>query len=87
MIKMNFLLALYWKKRLQISIWKKKHFFSFLKVNNIAISLPVVDRAEIFSTSGVLDLAGNAKVSFLAKKSKNKQFTSFAVSKNTSLNA
>lgn len=26
----------------------------------------VVDRAEIFSTSGVLDLAGNAKVSFLA---------------------
>ena len=32
--------------------------------------------AGIFSTSGVLDSAGNAKVSFLAKKSENKQFTS-----------
>lgn len=32
--------------------------------------------AGIFSTSGVLDSAGNAKVSFLAKKSDNKQFTS-----------
>lgn len=32
--------------------------------------------AGIFSTSGVLDSAGNANVSFLAKKSENKQFAS-----------
>lgn len=46
----------------------------------MGISLPVMGCAGIFSTFGVLDSAGNAKVSFLAKKKKkkleNKQFTS-----------
>lgn len=47
-------------------------------MNNMGISLPVMGCAGIFSTFGVLDSAGNAKVSFLAKKKKKvrEQFTS-----------
>lgn len=41
-------------------------------MNNMGISLPVMGCAGIFSTFGVLDSAGNAKVSFLAKKKKKK---------------
>lgn len=52
-----------------------KNIYS-LKTNNIGISLPVMGCAGSFSTSGVLDSAGNANVSFLAIKSENKQFTS-----------
>ena len=70
MIKMNFLLALHCKKNtgLSISYYLKKHIIYFLKVNNVGLSLPVTGCAGIFSTSGVLDSAGSAKVSFLAKK-------------------
>ena len=67
------------KKKIQayqsLNIWKNI-LCIFSKLINIEISLPVMGSAGIFSTSGVLDSAGNAKVSFLAKKSENKQFTS-----------
>lgn len=67
------------KKKIQayqsLNIWKNI-LCIFSKLINIGISLPVMGSAGIFSTSGVLDSAGNAKVSFLAKKSENKQFTS-----------
>jgi hypothetical protein len=45
----------------------KKYLTSFLNVN-IEILLPVMGCAGTFSASGVLDSAGNAKVSFFAKK-------------------
>lgn len=89
---MNFLRALHWKKVQacqSFTIWN--HITYSLKVNNKGITLPVMGCAGIFSTFGVLDSAGNATVSFLAKKKKkseNKQFTSLpynTVSKYNSL--
>lgn len=56
---------------LSIISYLNKHIIYSLKVNNIGISLPVMGCAGIFSTCGVLDSAGNAKVSFVAEKSEN----------------
>lgn len=76
MMKINLLVALHWKQvQIHQSFTISKNIYS-LEVNDIWISLPVTGCARIFSTSGVLDSAGNANVSFLAKKSENKQFTS-----------
>lgn len=75
----------YWlftEKKIQayqsLNIWKNI-LCIFSKLINIEISLPVMGSAGIFSTSGVLDSAGNAKVSFLAKKSEKNNLSHFLI--------
>lgn len=76
MIEMNFLLALHWKKKVQLVNHLLLEKYYLLQVTNTGISLPVMGCAGIFSTFGVLDSAGNAKVSFLAEKKKSQRTNS-----------